>query len=55
MALGHVKNAKGKDYPRKDRIEAVLQRLVITPVVKSGQQYLTENQLYDFMFEAKTD
>jgi DNA binding domain, excisionase family len=54
MALGHAKNAKGKDYPRKDRIESVLERLDINPVVKDGQPYLTEQMLYDFMLETRS-
>lgn len=62
MALGHTKtdgksisvNGGQKLYPRKDRIEAVLQRLEITAVVKDGQQYLTEQMLYDFMLETRS-
>ena len=55
MALGHVKTARGKQYPRKDRIEKTLESAEISTVVHDGQQYMTEEQLYDFMLEAKTD
>lgn len=55
MALGHVKYAKGKAYPRRDRIDKDIANAEISTVVQSGQQYLTEEQLYDFMLECKTD
>lgn len=55
MALGYVKKAKGKKYPRKERIEANAKNAEVMPVVRSGQRYLTEDMLYDFMLEAKTD
>lgn len=55
MALGHVKTAKGKLYPRKERIDSNIKSAEISTVVHDGQQYLTEEQLYDFMLEAKTD
>ena len=55
MALGHTKFAKGKAYPRKDRIDKTIKSIEISTVVHNGQQYITEEQLYDFMLEAKTD
>lgn len=55
MALGHVKIAKGKPYPRKDRIDINIKNAEISTVVHDGQQYLTEEQLYDFMLEARTE
>lgn len=55
MALGHIKYAKGKAYPRKDRINKTVEDAEISTVVHNGQQYLTEEQLYDFMLECKTD
>ena len=54
MALGQVKIAKGIAYPRKDRIDTNIKNAGISTVVRNGQQYLTESQLYDFMLEAKT-
>ena len=55
MALGYVKTAKGRQYARTERVDKTVKNAVIMPVVHDGQQYLTENQLYDFMFEAHTD
>ena len=55
MALGYVKTAKGKQYARTERIDKTVKNAVITPVVHDGQPFLTENQLYDFMFEAHTE
>jgi prophage antirepressor-like protein len=55
MALGQVKESKGKLYARKDRIEQNISNAGISTVVRNGKQYLTEEALYDFMFEVKTD
>lgn len=55
MALGHVKYAKGKAYPRKDRIDRDIENAEISTVVQSGQQYFTEDGLYDFMLECRTE
>ena len=55
MALGHVKYAKDKPYPRKDRIDENLKSAEITAVVHNGQLFINESQLYDFMLEARTD
>lgn len=55
MALGYVKYAKDKAYPKKDRIDIIVKNAEITSVVQSGQLFLTESQLYDFMLEAHTN
>ena len=55
MALGQVKAAKGKLYPRKERIARTLELAEITAVVYDGELYLTEDMLYDFMLEARTE
>lgn len=56
MALGYVKyNTVGKIYPRKDRINRVVENAEISTCVHDGHKYLTESQLYDFMLEARTD
>lgn len=56
QALGYErKNSAGKEYPRKDRIDKVLENAEIEPCVHAGTQYLNEEMIYDFMFEAKTD
>ena len=55
MALGYITNSKGKSYPHKTRINKTLVNADIKPVVQGVQQYLTEEMIYDFMFEAKTE
>ncbi|MDU5038412.1 Bro-N domain-containing protein [Clostridium perfringens] len=55
QALGYVTKSKGKEYPHKLRINKTLENADIEPVVQGVQQYLTEEMIYDFMFEAKTD
>lgn len=56
MALGYARaNSAGKVYPRKDRIENIVQNAEISMCVHDGHSYLTEEQLYDFMLEARTD
>ena len=55
MALGYVETKKGKLYARKPRIENTVKNAGISTVLHGGEQYLTEEQLYDFMLEAKTD
>ncbi|MBY6934085.1 hypothetical protein FDB44_08565 [Clostridium botulinum] len=55
-ALGYTnKNNVGMIYPRKERIERILENAEIKPCVHNGHIYLTESQLYDFMLEARTD
>ncbi len=55
MALGYVKTAKGKQYPRTERIDKTVKNADISTVVHDGQLFMNENQLYDFMFEAHTE
>ena len=55
MALGQVRIAKGKSYPRKDRIDENVKNAEIKPVVRNGQPYITEEQVYDLMLETRTD
>lgn len=60
MALGYInkrKNSTGKEYisPYKSRIDKVIKNAEISCVCQGDTQYITEEQLYDFMLEAKTD
>ncbi len=55
MALGQTKEAKGKLYPRKERIDENLESADISTAVRNEQQYLTESMLYDLMLEMKTE
>lgn len=55
MALGYVKTAKEKQYPRTERIDKTVKNADISTVVHNGQLFMNENQLYDFMFEAHTE
>ncbi|CAM2079627.1 MAG: BRO family protein [uncultured Clostridium sp.] len=56
MALGQVKkNGVGELYPRKERIDKTLENADIKPCVHRGHKYLTEEMLYDFMLETKTE
>lgn len=59
MALGYIKSntIKGKTYYqcRKDRVNKIIENIEIEPLVHDGLKYITEEQLYDFMLEAKTD
>ena len=55
MALGQTKEAKGRLYPRKERIDENVKNADIKPVVHNGQLWITEAQLYDLMFEVHTD
>jgi len=55
MALGYTKEAKGKKYAQKDRIEKIIANAGISAVVHGVQQYLNEEMLYDFMLEARTE
>lgn len=54
MALGYSTISKGVTYPHKSRIDKILKNADIKPVVHGVQLFLTENQLYDFMLEART-
>lgn len=55
MALGYATTSKGIVYPHKSRINKTLKNADIKPVVRGVQLFLTENQLYDFMLEARTE
>lgn len=55
MAIGYTKTAKGKLYPRTERIDRTIVNAGISAVVHDGQLFLTQNQLYDFMLEAHTE
>lgn len=56
MALGYVrKNSAGKSYPRNSRIDTTCKNAGISACVHDGHSFLSENQLYDFMFEAHTE
>lgn len=55
MALGYVESKKGKLYARKPRIEKCIENAEISTVLHDGEKYLTEEQLYDFMLEARTE
>ncbi|MBY0597732.1 phage antirepressor KilAC domain-containing protein [Bacillus bingmayongensis] len=54
-SLGYTKVAKGKTYLRKDRIEKVVQKTAISVVVHRGQPYITEDGLYELIFESETE
>ena len=63
MALGYSRS-DGKSisdhggqklFPRKDRIDKILENADIEPCSHGLSKYLTEEQLYDFMLEAKTE
>lgn len=55
MALGQIVMAKGTAYANKKRIEKNISNAGIEPVLRNAKLYLTEEMLYDFMLEAKTD
>lgn len=55
QAVGYETISRDKHYPHKARIDKVVENAEIKPVVQGVQQYLTEDMLYDFLFEAKTD
>lgn len=55
IALGQADIKNGKAYPKKARIEQNIINSGIELILRSGEKYLTETQLYDFMLEAKTE
>ena len=56
MALGHIKyNGVGKAYPRKERINKDIENAEISICVQDGHKYFTEEALYDFMLECRTE
>lgn len=55
MAIGYITKAKGKEYIHKSRMNKTLRNAEITPVVHGVQQWITEQQMYDFLIETHTD
>lgn len=55
MAIGYVTKAKGKEYVHKSRMNKTLKNAEITTVVRGVQQWITEQQMYDFLIEAHTE
>jgi len=56
MALGYARpNSIGKLYPRKDRIDSIVKNADIELCDLDGHTYLTEDMLYDFMLESRTE
>jgi len=57
LGYGRIKTVKGKEYKevQKTRIDNTVNRAGISTFPHDGHNYLTEEQLYDFMLEAKTD
>lgn len=50
-----IKGTYGKQYPHKSKIAKTVENADIEPFVHGVQKYLTEEMLYDFMLEAKTE
>lgn len=55
MAIGYVTKAKEKEYVHKTRMNKTLKNAEITTVVRGVQQWITEQQMYDFLIEAHTE
>lgn len=57
LGYGRKKIVKGKEYQeiQKTRITQTIKNAEIEPIKIDGQPFLTEEEVYDFMFEAKTD
>jgi hypothetical protein len=55
MALGYTTEAKGKTYPRKERIDRIVKNAEISAVVHGGKLFLAESEMYDFLLESKSD
>ena len=55
MAIGYVTKAKGKEYIHKSRMNKTLKNAEISTVVHGVQQWITEQQMYDFLIEAHTE
>lgn len=53
-AIGYVTVAKGKEYVHKTRMNKTLKNAEISTVVQGVQQWITEQQMYDFLIEAHT-
>ena len=55
MAIEYVTKAKGKEYVHKSRMNKTLKNAEISTVVHGVQQWITEQQMYDFLIEAHTE
>lgn len=55
MAIGYITKAKGKEYVHKSRMNKTLKNAEILTVVRGVQQWITEQQMYDFLIEAHTE
>lgn len=55
MAIGYITTAKGKEYVHKTRMNKTLKNAGILPVVHGVQQWISEQQMYDFLIEAHTE
>lgn len=57
MALGYATspNTQGKIYPYKTRIDKTIENGSISTCSHGVNKYFTEESLYDFMLEAKTE
>lgn len=55
MAIGYITVAKGKEYVHKSRMNKTLKNAEISTVVHGVQQWITEQQMYDFLIEAHTE
>ena len=55
MSIGYVTKAKGKEYVHKTRMNKTLKNAGISTVVRGVQQWITEQQMYDFLIEAHTE
>ena len=55
MALGYAEFKNNKWYARKPRIDKTIKNAEISTFLHGGEKYMTEEQLYDFMLEARTD
>ena len=55
FCLGYTQNKNGKDYLRKGRIDNVLSSNDIEVIPHNGEDFITEDGLYDFILEARTD
>lgn len=54
MAIGYVTKSNGKEYVHKSRMNKTLKNAEIKPFVHGVQNFMTLNQLYDFLIEAHT-
>ena len=57
LGYGRIKTVKGKEYKeiQKSRIHNVLKNAEISTFPHGEEKYLNEEQLYDFMLEARTE